>query len=198
VTLFIAPIVEGQGEQLCVERLLWRIAQDASPGSRIQVNPPIRVKAGTFINDPRERGRHVQLAAAKARASARGVVLVLLDCEDDCPARLGPRLLEQVRLHAGDTPAVVALAYREYETWFVAAARSLRGVEGLAEDAAPPADPQGMRDAKGWLGRLMPNRYDPVSHQLPFTQRFDLEEARQVPSFDRLYRKLADLVRPAS
>jgi len=194
VTLFIAPIVEGQGEQLCVERLLWRIAQDASPGSRIQVNPPIRVKAGTFINDARERGRHVQLAAAKARTATRGVVLVLLDCEDDCPAELGPRLLGEVRLQAGGTPTVVALAYREYETWFVAAARSLRGVEGFASHAEPPIDPQGMRDAKGWLGRLMPNRYDPVSHQLAFTQKFDLAEARRVASFDRLYRKIAQLL----
>ncbi|MCC6854234.1 MAG: hypothetical protein IT502_18225 [Rubrivivax sp.] len=78
-----------------------------------------------------------------------------------------------------------------YETWFVAAAQSLRGVQGLSSGADAPADPEATRDAKGWLGRLMPHRYDPIADQLPFTRAFDLEAARRVPSFDRLCRKSA-------
>lgn len=194
MSCFIAPIVEGQGEQSAVERLLWRIVNDAKPGTRLAVNPPIRVKSGTFLNDAHERARHVKLAAAKARAQTNGHVLVLLDCEDDCPAQLGPRLLKEAQSAAGAVPVTVTLAHREYETWFIAAVESLRGVEGLQNTAVPPANPESMRDAKGWLGRLMPNRYDPVSHQLRFTQRFDLAAARQVDSFDRLYRKVVGMV----
>lgn len=192
--IFIAPIVEGQGETQSVERLLWRIAEAEAPGAALRVNQPIRVKSGSFLNDARERERHVLLAAAKARQS-RGSVLVLLDCEDDCPAELGPRLLEQVSNIAPDVPSTVALAYREYETWFIAAVESLRGTEGMSDTVAAPPDPELMRDAKGWLGRHLPNRYDPVTHQLAFTKRFDLQAARRVPSFDRLYRKVALLMK---
>lgn len=187
---FIAPIVEGQGEVLAVERLLWRIAQAVAPGAVLRVNPPIRVKSGSFLNDFRERNRHVMLAAGKARQH-NGQVLVLLDCEDDCPATLGPRLLSETAAIAVDVPVTIALAHREFETWFIAAIESLRGVEGVALDACCPDTPEATRDAKGWLGRQMPHRYDPVTHQLVFTQHFDLQTARRVPSFDRLYRKVA-------
>ena len=191
---FIAPIVEGTGETQSIERLLWRIAQAEVPGAALHVNPPIRVKSGSFLNDKRERERHVQLAAAKARQSG-GSVLVLLDCDDDCPALLGPRLLKDITPVAADVPLVVALAHREYETWFVAAVESLRGVEGMPVDVAAPVDPESMRDAKGWLGRHLPHRYDPVTHQLEFTRKFDLQAARRVASFDRLYRKIASLLK---
>lgn len=194
MTLFV-PIVEGVGETLAVERLLWRIARAASAAVSIRVNQPIRVKAGSFLNDARERDRHVQLAAAKAR-QANGVVLVLLDSEDQCPAQLGPALLARVRASAPGVRCLVSLAHREYETWFIAAVESLRGVEGLSHDARAPDDPEAPRDAKGWLGRLLPHRYDPVTHQLAFTTRFDLDAARRVPSFDRLFRKVIELVEP--
>lgn len=198
MTLFV-PIVEGTGEVLSVERLLWRIGIAAVPAAPIRVNPPIRVKSGSFINDSQYRDRYVHLAVAKARqAEAIGTVLVLLDCEDECPAKLGPQLLRQVEQAAAGVHCLVALAHREYETWFIAAVESLRGVEGLDPNASPPIDPEMHRDAKGWLGRLLPHRYDPVTHQLPFTVHFDLHAARRVPSFDRLFRKVSALIQETS
>lgn len=191
--IFVAPIVEGSGETQSIERLIWRIAQSFSPGVAIRVNQPIRVKSGSFMNDARQRDRHVMLAAAKAR-QARGCVLVLLDSEDHCPAQLGPRLLADVSEVARDIPFIVCLAYREYETWFVAAVESLRGIEGMSPEVSCPADPEAFRDAKGWLGRHLPHRYDPITHQLTFTNHFDLQAARAVSSFDRLYRKIDQLV----
>jgi hypothetical protein len=192
MTAFV-PIVEGHGEVLSVEKLLWRVARDANPAAAIHVNPPIRVKAGAFCHDASTRSRFVRLAAAKARQLS-GVVLVLLDSEDECPARLGPELLASIASEAADVPAVVTLAHREYETWFVAAAESLRGSDGLAADAVRPADPEVTRDAKGWLSERMVDRYDPVRHQLAFTRSFDLVAARSVASFDRFCRKISALV----
>lgn len=191
---FIAPIVEGQGEQQAVVRLLGRIAAAAAPHAELRVNPPIRVKAGSFLHDARYFERYLTLAASKARYQKDGHVLILLDCEDAAPCVLGPGLLARARAVATGVSTTVALAHREYETWFVAAAVSLRGVEGLDEGLAPPRDPEAIRDAKGWLGRHMPHGYDPVSHQLLLTRRFDLQAARTVGSFDRLYRKVAALV----
>ena len=162
----------------------------------MQVNEPIRIKSGSFINDSSYFNRYVSLAAAKARQRRDGSVLILLDCEDSCPARLGPQLFSRARAACTDVNMIVALAYREYETWFMAAATSLRRVEGLPDDLAPPVHPEATRDAKGWLGRHMPHGYDPISHQLSLTNAFDLTAARSVSSFDRLYRKISGLVAP--
>lgn len=190
----VASIVEGHGEQHALQRLLRRIATDAAPHSNLRVNDPIRIKSGSFLHDAGYFAKYVNLAAAKARQEMDGHVLILLDCEDDCPARLGPSILMRARTIAGKVNVIVALAHREYETWFVAAAESLRGVEGVSDIAACPANPEATRDAKGWLGRYMPHGYDPISHQLPFTNAFDLSAARTVASFDRLYRKIAALL----
>ena len=81
---------------------------------------------------------------------------------------------------------LVALAHREYETWFLTAARSLRGLRGLPEDLDPPPVAEGIRDAKGWLGARMNDAYDPITHQLEFTKQFELKQARANQSFDRL------------
>ena len=48
---FIAPIVEGHGEVQAVPLLLRRILEDSAPGACLRVNPPPRVKAGSFMND---------------------------------------------------------------------------------------------------------------------------------------------------
>lgn len=187
---YVAPIVEGHGEQQAVPHLLQRIAAAEGRFASLRVNPPIRIKSGSFIKDDQYFRKHVALAAGKARQHPNGHVLILLDCEDDCAASLGPSLLGRAQEVADDVSILVALARREYETWLVAAANSLRGVEGLPADLIAPADPEARRDAKGWLGRQMPKGYDPVRHQLPLTLRFELQAARTVASFDRLFRKI--------
>lgn len=186
---FFSPIVEGHGEQEALPLLIRKIFAEASPQIITVINPPIRVKSGSFLNDEEYFRKYVTLAAAKA-AQAGGEVLILLDCEDDCPATLGPSLLARARNVRSDVPTTVVLAYREYETWFVAAAESLRGCGGLAADLSPPADPEAIRGAKEWLGRHMEQSYDPIIHQAAFTARFDLSQAKTVPSFARFISKI--------
>lgn len=190
---FIAPIVEGHGEIDALPALLYRIGKSLASESVLQINPPIRVKFGSFLNKQDDFRRYVELAALKA-AAQNGSVLILLDCDDDCPATLGPRLLRDAVSVRHDIPMFVALAYREYETWFLAAAHSLRGSAGLPDDLDPPADFDRLRDAKGWLGQRMPAGYDSIRHQLALTRRMDLEQARSSQSIDRLYRHVARLL----
>lgn len=187
---FIAPIVEGHGEAEAVPVLLQRMAQGMNPASGLRVNPPIRVRAGSFIRDRAYFDRYVALAAAKA-AQAQGSVLILLDCEDHCPATLGPRLLADALQVRNDVHIIVALAYREFETWFVTAAHSLRGMRGLPPDLRAPAAPERIRDAKGWLGSRMQMPYDPVIHQCEFVRRFDIAEACANRSFRRFYERIS-------
>lgn len=182
--LFV-PIVEGHGEIEAVPLLIRRIVTERSSAICPLVNPPIRIKAGSFLRDPEYFRKYIQMAAAKA-AQSEGVVLILLDCEDDCPATLGPQLLANAMTVRSDVPYAVVLAHREYETWFLAAAESLRGCAGLPVDLAPPADPERIRGAKEWLGKRMPHPYDPIIHQAAFTATFDLGQAMTVSSFARL------------
>ena len=191
---FIAPIVEGQGEEQAARILLQRIVSTVNPSLIARINPPIRVKSGSFINDPAYLSRYVALGAAKA-AQSHGFVLIMLDSEDYCPATLGPELLAKAQNVRPDVPMIVALAYREYETWFVTAAKSLRGRRGLPNDLVPPENPEAYRDAKGWLGRQMPSGYDPVIDQASFTSNFSFCEAAKNPSFRRLLRRVRTQVR---
>lgn len=190
---FIAPIVEGHGEVQAIPILLQRLLLESRPDGLLRVNPALRVKTGSFLRDRDYFARYLELAARKARAQPRGSVLVLLDCEDDCPAEAGPRLACQaVSLHPA-IPITVALAHREYETWFLAAARSLRGVRGLPADLDAPEDPEVIRDAKGWLNARMPATYNEPNDQPIFTREFSFGEASSVPSFARLRSKLRSL-----
>lgn len=50
-SFFIAPIVEGHGEVQALPVLLRRFATGLVPTSQLNVNPALRVKAGSFAND---------------------------------------------------------------------------------------------------------------------------------------------------
>jgi hypothetical protein len=189
-----APIVEGHGEVDALPALLYRIARAEVLDGNIRVNQPIRVKSGSFLNDQPYFYRHFSLAAAKA-AQSGGSVLILLDCDDDCPAKLGPDLLRRAMLARPGVEIYVALANREFESWFIAAATSLSGACGLAMDLQVPVEPTAYRNAKGWLGQRMDRAYNPVAHQLELVRRMDLQQARANRSFDRLYRYIIQSIR---
>jgi len=189
-SFFIAPIVEGKGEVEALPKLLHRFFQSFRIQGSLALNPAIRVKASSFVKPGDYFARYIELAARKAKANPRGTVLVLLDCEDDCPARLGPQLLQRAQDVRPDVPIIVILAYREFETWFLAAAKSLRSIGGLPIDLQPPENPESIRGAKEWLGVRMPNGYNQIEHQPLFTERFSLQEACSVNSFSRLKKKL--------
>lgn len=191
--VYVAPIVEGHGEIEALPALLYRVAGAIGFDGELLVNAPVRVKSGSFLKADEYFRKQVALAAAKA-AQKDGIVLILMDCEDDCPAELGPKLLREAQFVRADIRILVALAYREYETWFLASARSLRGLRGLPRDLEPPPSPERIRDAKGWLGKRMEVKYDPVIHQLEFTRKLDLDEARANPSFNRFYQRICKIL----
>jgi hypothetical protein len=184
---FVASIVEGHGEVAALPVLLRRLHQaSAASGAPLVVNPPIRIKAGSFLGDSSYRESYLQLAAAKARHSGRkALILVLLDCEDHCPAELGPKLFSSCRAVCGEQEVLVALAHREFETWFMASAPSLGGSRGFPEAVAAPENPEGRRDAKGWISAQLHRRYNEPSDQPAFASVFDLEAAATIPSFAR-------------
>ncbi|MGH9393755.1 MAG: DUF4276 family protein, partial [Terriglobales bacterium] len=94
-------------------------------------------------------------------------------------------------------PCELVLAHSEFETWFVAAAESLRGRRALDDELAAPAEPETIRDAKGWLSAHMPpsTRYSETLDQAALAAAFDTDLARRrSPSFDKFCRSLEALV----
>lgn len=196
-TLTIVPIVEGQGDETSVRTLLERLVQHINPEWWPTVPRPIRVPRGKIVKDG-ELERYVDLAARIGGPGSR--ILVLIDADDDCPAQLGPDLLARSQAARPDFESTVVLAKAEYEAWFLAAAASIAGRRGLQADLQPPADPEGIRGAKGWL---KDHRTDGLSYgetidQPALTAIFDLEQARNgAPSFDKLWREIERWVEPA-
>jgi hypothetical protein len=120
-----------------------------------------------------------------------------LDADDDCPARLAPKLLRRAVRVRGDRQIRVVLAKREFENWFMAAAESIARHGYLGTEVSQVDTPEAIRDAKGWLERhsLEGRRYRETVDQAAFAGVFDLRAARGAPSFDKLLRDVESLLR---
>lgn len=195
--LSIYPIVEGHSEVYSVPILLRRFAHEVFEEFEFRVLPPYRLPKGRIIPGP-----HLEAAVTFGRrkldlSDGRRAILVICDADDDCPGQTAPVLLQSVIPVAAHIRASVVFAKAEYESWFIAAVRSLRGHGRIANDADAPADPEAIRGAKEYLERncMVPGAtYSPTVDQPALTQRFSLEEARQAcSSFDKLWRDLEHL-----
>jgi hypothetical protein len=190
----IACIVEGHGETQAVPILVRRIAHTLDLSFPLQINCTLRLPRYKLVR-PGELERAVELAARKT--GGRGAILILIDSDDDCPARLGPQLLERARKARSDFPIGVILAKSEFKCWFLAAAESLRGHRGLPSDLSPPLDPESIRGAKEWLRDRMTGEapYSPSLDQPALTACFDLElAAGRSDSFEKCIREIKHLI----
>lgn len=210
MTLLVAPVVEGQTEVQCVERLLQRVWADlpGAPG-RLQVLTPTRGPRDQLGNPDRpELAAKVALAATKLTQplrrtpSARGAVLVLFDADDDCPAQLGPRLLAAAR--GGVPPELLVacvLAKRMLENWIVAGASTLGTDHGLP-DPIPPRSNFDELNGEAWLDAQLravnpARKYKKTADAVGFVQKMSLAECRaNSDSFAKLCRELARFAAP--
>lgn len=188
MTRNIVCIVEGDGEVRAVPVLLRRIAETRGVYDLL-VPPPIRVHRDQFLRRPEEFERKLLLAAAKA---AGGMVMVLIDADDDCPVTLAKEIETRARplIHGADLRVVVP--NREYEAWLLATADSIAGRRGLRADIEVPQQPDNIRNAKGWLSERIPGgRYHEVSDQPALTALIDVERAAER---SRSFRKLVKTI----
>lgn len=186
MSLAVAAIVEGHAEVESVPLLLRRIFAQLG-ASDIQVARPFRVKRNRVVK-PGELERAISQTIRDR--SAVGGIMVLIDSDDDCPAQLGPQLVDRAK-KVTRLPVAVVLANREFECWFLGSKESLRGINGILEDATVPLNPENIRGAKEHLTRNMARgrRYLEVDDQATFAEKFDLNAARRwCPSFDKFFR----------
>ena len=174
--------------------LIQRVAREVSPGVQIVTPRPIRV-ARNKITRPDVLRKYVTMAADSIEHSDG--ILVLLDANGDCPMELGSKLLGMAQAARPDRLVRVTLAKREYESWFLASAESLRGHFGISVTCTAPANLEDIQNAKGWLSKHMPARtpYTPTAHQQDMTRKIDFTLARKSRSFVKLYRDIEYLLR---
>ena len=102
----IVAIVEGDGEVEAVPALIRRIHGEVSPEAPLEVGRPVRVRRNQVLKAG-ELERYLNLAANFAGAD--GGILVLLDANGDCPAKLGPAILRRARTARPDRRIEVVL-----------------------------------------------------------------------------------------
>ncbi len=196
----LVAIVEGQGEVRAVPVLIRRIA--ALHGHHdITIPTPIRCPRSKIIRphgvlEKVEFSRAIQLAINKLPSRECGAILVLFDADDECPASLGPGLLELAQNVRDDVQIHVVIAKREYEAWFLAAAESLKQAGKLTDDAVAPNDAESLADPKRKLAEWLrsPQAYSEPIDQPSLTQLFDLDEAQACDSFAKLRREVRGIL----
>jgi hypothetical protein len=209
MTLYIAPIVEGQTEERCLERLLHRIwGELLVQPERLQVLEPFRGRRdalvhtnGLVLSQTVEKAFLKLQAKAKRDTSARSLLLLLLDAEDDCPAELAPRLLQTCRQAQSNADIACVLAKKMTENWIVAGAAALAGVNGLPAPIQPPEKPEDCNGA-AWLDEQLRGvnrnrKYSKTVDGSIFVAKLDLNQCQaKSPSFDKLCRDLS--IRPVA
>ncbi len=91
-------------------------------------------------------------------------------------------------------PVEVAVAVREFESWFLGSIESLRRHDSVRDDASYDGDPERPRGAKELLSSQMVHPYRETLHQPAFAALIDLRQAQRVPSFAHLVRCVGRLV----
>jgi Domain of unknown function (DUF4276) len=206
--LYIIPIVEGQTEQGCIERLLHRIwGELLLQTERLQIVEAFRGRRdelvhpnGEVLTDTLQKAFLKLKAKTQREADARLLVLILLDAEGDCPATLGPRLMELARQALpAEAPVACVLAKRMVENWIVAGASTLAGVNQLP-DPLPARDKFEERSGAAWLDRQLRSQQSGLKYKKPgdagvFVRALNLQECRaNCPSFDKLCREMQGFI----
>src|SRR5262249_23609647 len=139
MTLYVVPIVEGQTEAGCIERLLQRVWIEllASP-MRLQVLAPSRGKRDELINPighslaNKIEEAYLNRAGGLARDRAgRGSPLRLLEAEGDRRKAPAPCLLRAARHVGSDTDLACVLARGLLENGRGGGAPTLGGIKAL-------------------------------------------------------------------
>lgn len=169
----------------------------------LTIPTPIRVSRDKFLNREEELARMVALAAISAGQD--GLVLIVLDADDDCPVQLARAVGDRANQYLRGSKLAVVVANREYEAWLLAAAPSLAGKRGLPNVLELPERSEEIRDAKGWLSERMVQTsgkaYSPVTDQAALTAALDLVQALgRSRSFRKLEKSVSDFLaeRPAN
>lgn len=183
----VISIVEGDGEVGALPVLVRRIGEWKAPEEYLHVPRPIRVRRDQFLNKEEIFTKQLRLAGLQCDYAENAWILILLDADDDCPVAKAREILKRAEAVLPQHRISVVLANREYEAWFLAAAKSLDGVRSF-RISDPVPEPDSVRGAKEWLKlRSKDNRYGEITDQPALSAAMDLATAYEK---SRSFRKL--------
>lgn len=204
--LRIAPIVEGHGDEISARKLLERVWYEVAGGESLDVLRPVRrprtkllkrnPKTHKIVPDRYEILRAIELASMKLantdEPETPHLVLLMFDADEDCPKEIVEALAEILKSVDDRVDLATVVPCVEYETWFVAAADSLRDFLDLRPGDEKIPDPEAARLGKKWIqDRFLHHRYSETLDQVRLTHAMDLQLCRKrSPSFDKLCREL--------
>src|SRR5947209_9224501 len=137
--MILQPIVEGFGEVQAIPLILRRLVQESGLHS-IQIAQAFRSTRGQLCQEDTLR-RVIEVVRLKQPDG----LLITLDSDDDCPVELANQISAWAKKYAAPTECQVAIAHREFETWFLSSIESLRGKRGIAFDATSENTPESFR-----------------------------------------------------
>ena len=189
----ILPVVEGDGDMAAVPELMRRIAHDHG---RFDIDIPRPQKRGDLPKVLARFDNYLEVALLDDLP-----ILWVLDYDcDDCKdvAKHTATLNAPAAVRSGKLPVEFVFMVKEFETLFLADAQTTRSVfPDIAADTSFPADPESVRDAKGWLSSARPKglAYKPMQHQHRLAAQVNLSRLRKTsPSFDRFEQALIRLL----
>ena len=192
----IAAIVEGHGEEAALRPLIYNIIASGDGLVYPNIVQPYREPWGSLVNKPDDLERCAEIVLREGGSNSR--LLVLLDADGNCPAELGPKLLERLTHRFSHRLISVTVADWEYESWFVASAESIAEFIGADTAIEVPDTIEGIVDPKRWLeANILKRRYKETVDQAPFSNHIDVPVARRrSQSFDRFCLELERLLSP--
>ena len=210
MTIYIIPIVEGDTEVHCVERLFIRIWNEiiCCP-HRLQVLQPIKVQRDRFLSKKSDLlEQQVQAAACVLKSKMKsdrlstGCILVLLDAEHDgCPVEISRDILHRSQDAQSDMEIRCVIAQRMLENWIVAGARTLSNVPDFPKNVQVPDNIDSLNGAE-WLEQqlrsIKPNRkYKKTVDAKRLINAFSIEDCRaKSRSFQKLVKELQACIPP--
>ncbi|MCX6645236.1 MAG: DUF4276 family protein [bacterium] len=195
----IVPIVEGEGEVEAIPILLRRLFSTFRRLDLLdQIYPPQRKKRHLIVK-PNQLEKEIIRAS---RFQGCEAIIVLIDSDTDCAAKLAQNLVERALKERNDKHIEVILAVSEYESWLIGGASSIAGKRGLPLDLLPDEDPEMIPNAKAWLDKKMGSRkYLETDDQPALTNDFNICGAyRRCPSFRRFckaIKRIAKILPPS-
>lgn len=191
----IVPVVEGDGDRYAVPDLVRNILWQCN---RYDIGVAQSVVAKGKPRMLKQFKRLLRYALQKGGTA----ILVLLDADGRCPCEEVIGLVEQANALGLQVPVAVVCARNEYETWFICSLAEEKGTKikdylGLPKELSAPDNPEGIRNAKGWLtGHMTQDRaYQETADQRNLTHFIELDLVRERSrSFRRFWHALEELV----
>ncbi|CAM3382450.1 DUF4276 family protein [Paracidovorax anthurii] len=189
----LLAIVEGEGDERAVPVLLRHILEHHGRYD-VQVLKPQR--RGEL---PKVKANFARFFEAAMLENAAVLCVLDFDCEWCLDVEQEERNLKSMaRGIRTDYPFEACFIVKEFESLFLCDEATTRSaLPAIPPETVFPADPESVRDAKGWLSAAQPKgmAYKPTTHQAKIASQLNLTYLGQhSPSFQRLSRAVLNLV----